>query len=173
VRFHDGPDELPVTLPHRWEDADERLHYSGAATYRTTVQLEGALESAVLDFGDTLPSAAGIADEVGIRGRSFRAEVRTPVGDVASVRINGRDAGHVWHAPYRLSVAEFLTPGSNSIEITVRNTLANALSVDTAIRAAVEESVREHGRRFRMQDLDLALEGVSSGLHAVPTLRVR
>jgi hypothetical protein len=173
VRFHDDRQELPVTLPHRWEDAEERRHYSGAATYRTTVQLEGTPEAAVLDFGDPTPSSAGVAEEVGIRGRSFRAEVRTPVGDVASVRINGRDAGHVWHAPYRLPVTEFLTQGSNSIEITVHNTLANALAADTGVRAAAELSARVHGRRFRMQDLDLALEGVSSGLHAVPTLRTR
>jgi alpha-L-rhamnosidase len=173
VCFPGDEDAVPVTLPHRWEDAEERRHYSGAATYRTTVEFDDVPEAVRLDFGDATPTSAGVADEVGIRGRSFRAEVRTPVGDVASVRINGRDAGHVWHPPYRLSIAEFLTPGSNSIEITVSNTLANALAADPGIRAAAELSARVYGRRFRMQDLDLALDGVSSGLHAVPTLRVQ
>jgi hypothetical protein len=173
VRFHDDSPALPVTLPHRWEDSEERQHFSGAATYRTILHLGELPELAVLHFGEPVPASAGVAEEMGIRGRSFRAEVRTPVGDVASVRINGRDAGLVWHAPYRLDVSDFLVAGDNSVEITVHNTLANALAADTGVPAAAELSLRVHGRRFRMQDLDLALEGVSSGLHAVPVLRVR
>ena len=34
----------------------------------------------------------------------------------------------------------------------------------------VAESERRYGRRFRMQELDLAMDGVRSGLLAVPTL---
>jgi hypothetical protein len=53
----------------------------------------------------------------------------------------------------------------------VFNTAANALDRDDAIREIAEQSVARYGRRFSMQDLDLAMDGVSSGLLAVPTLR--
>ena len=46
----------------------------------------------------------------------------------ASVRLNGREVGGRFRSPYRFDLTRFLKPGRNVLEITVSNTLANALS---------------------------------------------
>jgi hypothetical protein len=56
------------------------------------------------------------------------------------------------------------------LELRVSNTAAGALAADPAVAARAEESARLFGRRFRMQDLDLATAGLSSGLLTVPRL---
>jgi hypothetical protein len=172
VLFADGGDPAPVTLPHRWEDAPTRTGYSGSATYTTTIELDGPAPRARLDLGPTAPSDAGPAAEAGIRGRSFRAEVRTPIGDVAVVSVNGRRVGVLWSTPYAIEIGDHLVAGVNSIELTVFNTAANALAVDPTVGETAEASAERFGRRFRMQELDRAAEGVASGLLATPTLVV-
>ena len=104
-------------------------------------------------------------------GHSFRAEVATPVGEVAEVRVDGRAAGVVWCPPYVLELGE-VGPGEHSLEIAVSNTLANALAVDEITAVLVERADAAYGRRFQMQDLELADSGVSSGLLEVPRLVV-
>jgi hypothetical protein len=66
-----------------------------------------------------------------------------------------------------------LRSGTNKIEIIVYNTAANALAAaDEHIRRLAEESEARYGRRFRMQDLDRAMESVRSGLLCVPMIVV-
>lgn len=52
------------------------------------------------------------------------------VGDVAEVRVNGRPAGTVWHAPYRLDIGPLVRRGTNRIEIKVANLWVNRLIGD-------------------------------------------
>jgi hypothetical protein len=52
------------------------------------------------------------------------------VKNVASVKVNGRDLGVVWHAPYRVDVTPVLRPGSNSVSITVYDSWVNRLIGD-------------------------------------------
>jgi hypothetical protein len=86
------------------------------------------------------------------------------------VRVNGVDCGLVWAPPYRVDISEALRGGSNTIEIVVYNTAANALAADEHIARLAAESEARYGRRFRMQDLDNAMATVRSGLLQVPTL---
>jgi hypothetical protein len=86
------------------------------------------------------------------------------------VRVNGLDCGLVWAPPYRVDISEALRGGSNTIEIVVHNTAANALAADEHIARLAAESEARYGRRFRMQDLDNAMATVRSGLLQVPTL---
>lgn len=71
----------------------------------------------------------------------YRNEIDLPVlkadewvldlGDVresARVRINGKDAGTAWAAPYRLKVGHLLQPGRNVIEVEVTNLPANRIA---------------------------------------------
>ena len=51
-------------------------------------------------------------------------------------------------------------------------TTANALARDQHIEALVSAGERRYGRRFRMQDVERAMEGVRSGLLAVPSLMI-
>jgi len=52
------------------------------------------------------------------------------VGDLAEVHVNGKLAGTVWHAPYRLDIGNALKGGRNEIEIRVANLWVNRLIGD-------------------------------------------
>jgi tartrate dehydratase alpha subunit/fumarate hydratase class I-like protein len=104
-------------------------------------------------------------------GRSFRAEVATPVGDVAEVLVDAARAGVVWCPPYVLGLGS-LAAGEHTLTVKVSNTLANAIAVDEQTSILVEQVEARYGRRFRMQDLELADATVSSGLLSVPRLVV-
>jgi hypothetical protein len=84
--------------------------------------------------------------------------------------VNSVDCGLAWAPPYRVDITSAVRPGSNEIAVTVYNTAANALAVDEHIRRLAAESEERYGRRFRMQELDKAMDTVRSGLLAVPAL---
>jgi hypothetical protein len=105
-------------------------------------------------------------------GPSYRVAVRGPIGEVAQVRVNGIDCGLAWAPPYRVEITDALHSGTNEIEIMVCNTAANALAADEHIAQLAADSEARYGRRFRMQDLDRAMESVRSGLLRVPAIVV-
>jgi hypothetical protein len=147
----------PVDLPHIWEDEPGRQHYSGAATYTTSIDL-GAVDGRLsIDLGDCEVLGGG-ATEHDLVGPSYRVAVRGPVGEVAQVRVNGIDCGLAWAPPYQVEISDALRSGANEIEIIVYNTAANALAADEHITRLAAESEARYGRRFRMQDLGRATE---------------
>jgi hypothetical protein len=168
VRFGDETAE-PVTLPHRWEDQPGRAAYSGSATYETEFDLDAG-GRVLLDFGPCRTDGTGVPSRAGRPGHSFVAELTPPVGVVAEVAVNGEPAGIVWAPPYALDLTGRLRPGTNTLTITVHNTAANALSADTTIGEVVAAATERYGKRFAMQQLDLATDTVSSGLLAAPAL---
>jgi hypothetical protein len=168
VAYGDQPAE-PVDLPHVWEDQPGRQYYAGAATYTTSIELDAIDGRASIDLGDC-EIHDGASAEHGMVGPSFRAEVRGPVGEVAQLRVNGIDCGLAWAPPYRVELGPALRKGTNEIEITVSNTLTNALAADEHVTRLVAETEARYGRRFRMQDLDQAMATVRSGLLHVPAL---
>jgi hypothetical protein len=162
----------PVDLPHVWEDEPGRQHYSGAATYTTSIDLDAVDGQMWIDFGDCEVYDEGAAEH-GMVGPSYRVAVRGPVGEIAQVRVNGIDCGLAWAPPYRGEITDALRSGGNEIEIIVHNTAANALAADEQITRLAAESEARYGRRFRMQDLDQAMATVRSGLLQVPALVLR
>ncbi|HEX6759345.1 MAG TPA: hypothetical protein VF086_13195 [Propionibacteriaceae bacterium] len=161
----------PVDLPHIWEDERGRQHYSGAATYTTSIDIDAVDVRVSIDFGDCEVHDGGSAEH-GLVGPSYRVAVRGPVGEVAHVRVNGIDCGLAWAPPYRVEISDALRSGANAIEIIVYNTAANALAADEHIMRLAAESEARNGRRFQMQDLDQATASVRSGLLRVPTIVV-
>lgn len=161
-------DPADVELPHRWEDDRQRRHWSGTASYRSTFALDAAA-TVTLVFGDCTPTDAGSIAERGMVGRSFRAEVATPVGEVAEVFVDDVRAGVVWCPPYVLELGD-VGAGDHTLTVRVSNTLANAIAGDEQTAMLVEQVEARYGRRFRMQDLELADATVSSGLLSVPRL---
>lgn len=87
--------------------------FSGTATYTATF---------------TLADAAQQADKLQIDLGNL--------GDLAEVRINGKLAGTVWTAPYRLDISRFVKGGSNSLEVRVANLWHNRLVGDAQPGAA-------------------------------------
>ena len=52
------------------------------------------------------------------------------VAVIAEVRLNGKDVGILWHAPFRVEVSKFLRPGANTLEVDVTNLWVNRLIGD-------------------------------------------
>jgi hypothetical protein len=176
VAYADAPDARnPVTLPHRWEDDPGRSDYSGAATYETTVSMadEDLDGRVLLDLGTVEGNAAEVIGEPGLRGASYRAEIAAPVGEVAQVTVNGVDCGWAWAPPYLVDITGPLRAGENTIIVRVLNTGLGALRSNTELTTAVEAVTRTYGKRFTMQDLDLAHRPTTSGLRTQPSLRLQ
>lgn len=90
-----------------WTTRPERgiRYYSGIATYRTTFDLPAGESSPLwLDLGT--------------------------VNDLCRVRLNGRDLGIVWTAPWRVDISRAVRPAGNQLEIEVVNGWANRLIGD-------------------------------------------
>ena len=105
VAFAETGSEVRRSELFDWsQEHDERIkYYSGTAEYTGEFDSEAAAdgERIVLKLGG--------------------------LHDVAAVRINGRDCGAVWCAPYECDITEAVCTGANTIEIEVSNTWANAL----------------------------------------------
>ena len=172
VQFADREVSVAVDLPHVLESEADRAAYSGSATYRTTVDLGdlGPTARIHLDLGDVGIAAAGSAEAEGLLGHSFRAGIEPPVGVIAEVRVNDVDCGTAWSPPYVVEVSRAALSGTNRVEITVANTAANAVAHDPHLPTRVADSERRYGRRFRMQELYRAMDGIRSGLLATPAL---
>jgi hypothetical protein len=89
--------------------SDEDVKYfSGTATYRKTFSLPAgrivAGQRLLLDLGD--------------------------VQNLARVRLNGKDLGVLWKAPYAIDVTRDVVAGTNRLEIAITNTWFNRLAGD-------------------------------------------
>ncbi|MGO2313428.1 MAG: glycosyl hydrolase [Brachybacterium tyrofermentans] len=161
----EGEEPVEVRLPHRW--ATEPPLVSG--TYETTVVVEPGwcddASSLVLDLG---PSR--ILENSTRQAASYRVLLAPPVREIAVVSVDGRQAGVIWDAPHRLDLTDVLRAGENTLRLEVHGTAAPLVAADPHAAGIVAESCRVYGRRFDQQDLDLALDQVDAGLHAVPVL---
>ena len=104
-----GPAQATFTRLDDWKDRPEEAirHYSGKAVYRTTFDGTGAT---ALSLGE--------------------------VRNMASVRLNGRELGVAWCAPWTVAIPPgLLRPKGNRLEIAVANLWANRLIGDAALPA--------------------------------------
>ena len=95
------------TLRSWTESQDAQVRYfSGPATYQTTFTMpEGAVgQECRLDLGR--------------------------VCDLASVKVNGQEAGTLWTPPFATDITSLLKPGRNTLEVTVANRWVNRLIGD-------------------------------------------
>lgn len=106
-----GPAEPVVTDSlFDWSSSEDASvkYYSGPVTYSTEFELDEAVSSPLfLDLGNVMV--------------------------MAKVKVNGRDAGGVWTAPYRLEITDAVVPGTNRVEICVVNTWVNRLIGDASL----------------------------------------
>ncbi|WP_380787739.1 glycosyl hydrolase [Sphingomonas sp. R86521] len=161
-----GSDALAPAPGSSWTSDPALRHYSGAVRYTRRFALPAAAAGAaavMLDFGQ----ATALAEDTPDRPR---AAIAAPVREAATVRVNGRDAGTVWAAPWRIDIGPFLVLGENEIVVTVMNGATNALSA----RAAPARNLLtlKYGERFVDQDRD-KLVVTPSGLLGRVTLIYR
>lgn len=164
-------EQRPVSLPHEWESTLGLERYCGSVTYEAEFALDAVPDRLVVDLGTCRAAPPEDPEQVGTRGRSFRAEVLAPVGEVAQVRVNGHACGVVWAPPYEVDITDAAQQGCNEIQIVVSSTLAHALADDPHVEARAAEVTGMYGQRFTMQEQHLADVGVRSGLLGVPVLR--
>ncbi len=104
-------------------------HFSGTATYRKRIEL-------------TAEQAAGL----------LRLDLGN-VGCIARVRLNGKDMGVVWTAPWTVDLSQAAKAGENLVEIDVANTWNNRLIGDAGLpehqRRTRTNVVLEEGKRTR------------------------
>ena len=90
------------------QHADAGVRYfSGTASYHTTFTAAGLIapgRAVYLDLGN--------------------------VAVIAEVRLNGKDLGILWKAPYRVEVTDSLKPGENQLEVKVTNLWINRMIGD-------------------------------------------
>lgn len=104
-----GPKEpLVFSALEDWSisENEQIKYYSGSATYTTTFNV------------DKLPENQEVYINLG------------KLSVMAKVKLNGKDVGGVWMAPYRLNISEAIKKGENQLEIEVVNLWRNQLIKD-------------------------------------------
>jgi hypothetical protein len=136
LRFPAGsgaPEKLDLQNLMPWQKhADNSVrYYSGTATYEATfnvpANLLGNKRQLTLDLGR--------------------------VGVIAEVRLNGKDLGTLWKAPYAVKITDAAKPGANTIEIKVTNTWRNRLLGDAKLPAARRKTFTTTKPCFAHKDL--------------------
>lgn len=150
VRFEEGA-ELATTLPHRWEDDPARRSFSGRATYTTSLRVDPSEvaegQRLWLDLcGCTLLATDPAAPQPS--GHSFRAEVATPVGEVAEVWVDGVPAGVLWSPPYRVD-----RHGHGALRAALRDAGPRPRRGGSRLRSADRDRARRHHRLTRSRPL--------------------
>ena len=109
-----GPEQIEFDSLVDWTEHAEPgvRYYSGIATYRRTFDADPTADSTGDPIGDRQYLDLGV------------------VHDLARVRLNGRDLGVVWTAPWRVDITDSLVAGENRLEIDVANRWANRLIGD-------------------------------------------
>jgi hypothetical protein len=171
-----GKTETEQTLAD-WTADPATAHYSGEAVYARDFSLGAIPAGAVfleVEGGKALPGSPNSAPEhetlganglpnplITRPGPGMRAYFDPPIREAALVTVNGRDAGALWHPPYRLDISKLLKTGENHIEIHVYNTALNAWSALPP--HDYKTLIAQYGDRFQMQDLDRVMP-IWSGL---------
>ena len=113
LSFPDGwgaPSTVPVARFQSWTkwSVPGVRYFSGKATYRTTLKISDALAAP---------------------GQQLWLELGQ-LREIATVTINGHDAGTSWRAPYAVRLDGLVHAGENSVEIQVSNLWPNRLIGD-------------------------------------------
>ena len=111
----------------------------------------------LLDFGSGTPTI----DTRPHNANGTHALLDPPIREAAIVYINGKQAGSLWHPPYRIDISALVRKGQNRVEVHVFNTAINQLAGNpprdyTALYA-------KYGKRFEPQDMD-NLKPIPSGI---------
>lgn len=107
-----APETIQTKELMDWSKSQDDLlkYYSGTANYTTTFKYQKS-------------NAGKVAIDLG------------KVGVMATVKLNGKQIGTTWMAPYRLDITDAVKEGDNQLEIKVVNVWRNRLTGDKALPA--------------------------------------
>jgi len=107
-----------------WRDLPGLENFAGTATYRTTFRLS-MVDGCWLMVDEEGHPVPGQPDNLTTQQLILDlGEVK----DVATVIVNGEEAGRVWMPPYRVDISRQVRPGVNTLEVVVANRLWNHTS---------------------------------------------
>ena len=111
-----GPENIEFNQLQDWTKHDKRgiKYYSGIATYEKMFNI----------------------DE--LENKEYYIDLGV-VNDIARIKLNGKDMGVIWCAPWRIDISKALIEGENKLEIEVANRWVNRLLGD---RQAPDANVR-------------------------------
>ncbi|WP_346857669.1 glycosyl hydrolase [uncultured Draconibacterium sp.] len=124
-------------IDFRESDNDGIKYFSGIATYKKAMDV--AQET--IDKGDVII-------DLGL------------VNNLAEVWVNGQLAGTTWKPPYRVDITDFVTAGSNEIEIKAVNTWVNRLIGDAQPGVSDDEKITLTTRPFYRANSPLVPAGL-------------
>lgn len=141
-----GPQQVAFDTLDDWSKRAENgiKYYSGIASYKKTFDLPQAVPQD--------PSSRIYLDLGSVK-------------NIASVKLNGRDLGVVWTAPWRLEVTAVMRRDTNELEIKVANLWPNRLIGDAGLPPEKRLTVTN------VQTYDTSASLLPSGLLGPVTLR--
>jgi hypothetical protein len=124
-----GPEKVTFETLEDWSKRPEAgiKHYSGRATYRKEFSYQSSVVS------NQLPESTDHRSPITDHSRLY-LDLGT-VHDMARVKLNGKDLGVVWCAPWQVDITAAVKPGRNTLEIDLVNTWNNRLVGDAALPA--------------------------------------
>jgi hypothetical protein len=160
IQFAGSTANQPLPTLTSWTELSDRRFYSGEADYTRTIDVPFAPKPGahvLLDFGPGTPTV----DTRPPGANGTHALLDPPIREAAIVYINGKQAGSLWHPPYRIEITALVHGGQNRVEVRVYNTAINELAGQpprdyTALYA-------KYSKRFEPQDMD-NLKPVTSGI---------
>jgi hypothetical protein len=153
VTFADSKQPLTMSTLRPWPQ-----YYSGTATYEKTFTTRSVPTRVWLEFGEGTP----VDPNAGRRpADGMRALLESPVREAAQVWVNGKLAGSVWKAPYRVDVSGLLKPGENTVRIVVANLALNEMAGKPL--PDYKELNAKFGERFQAQDMQ-SVQALPSGI---------
>ncbi len=140
-----GPEKVTFDTLQDWTERKEEgiKYYSGIATYRKRFDCPADLST----------------------GHRIYLDLGT-IHELARVKLNGKDLGVVWAAPWRVEITDTVQPTDNLLEFQVANFWPNRLIGDTALPA--EKRLTATNIQIYKQDSPL----LESGLLGPVTLQV-
>ncbi len=149
-----GPEKVTLDSLSDWSQSenDSIKYYSGIATYRKSFTRPALLT----------------------RGADVYLELGK-VHEIARVRLNGKDLGVVWCAPWRINISNVIKPGNNKLEIEIANLWPNRLAGDAG-KPETERftwTIRKHPYNSESKLLPSGLLGPVqlSTIHKLPLLK--
>lgn len=160
IRFAGATSDQALGNLTSWTEIMGKQFYSGEADYSRNFDVPAAPKQGtriLLDFG----SGTSTVDTRPPNANGTHALLDPPIREAAIVYVNGKQAGSLWHPPYRIDITALVRKGQNRVELHVFNTAINELAGQpprdyTALYA-------KYGKRFEPQDMD-NLKPIPSGL---------
>ncbi len=143
-----------------WTELHGLKYFSGRVDYFRSFILRRPLSKQsriVVDFGQGTPTV----DDRPPNANGIHALLDPPIREAATIYVNGRLVGSLWHPPYRIDITGFVHAGANQLRILVYNTAINELAGEPPHDYSALYA--KFGTRFIPQDMN-NLDPVPSGL---------